>query len=342
MSRGRRNARDETSMNLFPFLAVLICTMGSLIVLLVVMVQQARVRANTPLSTAEPTKSDLSNALAADQERDREEQAQLVMERQQQIEDYRWQAELLRQSYHAAAEQLAEQRLEAMRAAGMLPDAAQTEKPKKVVYGNKKKGKGKDNQASQQAEEVQATESKDAEPEEKAEDKKEEKPAEDDAGDDWDKDSSGDEWDAGDSDDDKFDDLADRLKKVATDDDVEDLIEVEKKKEQERLRELGLRRAEQERIEAEKLAKIQAEQEEANLKLQMAAQKREEGKKICVEIIQQVREIEGVSGVHVMAYRQEELVAEIIEEAGLLPRPMQAGFNGGQEKARPRNRKSNR
>jgi methylenetetrahydrofolate reductase (NADPH) len=45
-----------------------------------------------------------------------------------------------------------------------------------------------------------------------------------------------------------------------------------------------------------------------------------EGKQICVEIIQGVREIEGVCGVHVMAYRQEELVAEIIEEAGLLPR----------------------
>lgn len=48
--------------------------------------------------------------------------------------------------------------------------------------------------------------------------------------------------------------------------------------------------------------------------------KQREGKRICVEIIQQVREIEGVHGVHVMAYRQEELVAEIIEEAGLLPR----------------------
>ena len=45
-----------------------------------------------------------------------------------------------------------------------------------------------------------------------------------------------------------------------------------------------------------------------------------EGKRLCVEIIQQVREIAGVAGVHVMAYRQEELVAEIIEEAGLLPR----------------------
>jgi len=47
----------------------------------------------------------------------------------------------------------------------------------------------------------------------------------------------------------------------------------------------------------------------------------EEGKKICIEIIQQIREIAGVSGVHIMAYRQEELVAEIVQEAGLLPRP---------------------
>lgn len=45
-----------------------------------------------------------------------------------------------------------------------------------------------------------------------------------------------------------------------------------------------------------------------------------EGKQLCIEIIQQVREISGVAGVHVMAYRQEELVAEIIEDAGLLPR----------------------
>jgi methylenetetrahydrofolate reductase (NADPH) len=49
-------------------------------------------------------------------------------------------------------------------------------------------------------------------------------------------------------------------------------------------------------------------------------QKQEEGMRICVEIIQQVREIEGVRGVHVMAYRQEEMVAEIIHRAELLPR----------------------
>ena len=52
----------------------------------------------------------------------------------------------------------------------------------------------------------------------------------------------------------------------------------------------------------------------------------DECKRICIEIIQQVREIEGVSGVHVMAYRQEELVAQIIEEAGLLPRRFQPHY----------------
>jgi methylenetetrahydrofolate reductase (NADPH) len=57
-----------------------------------------------------------------------------------------------------------------------------------------------------------------------------------------------------------------------------------------------------------------------------AERQREEGKRLCVEIIRELREIEGVSGVHVMAYRQEELVAEIIEESGLLPR-RQAGRN---------------
>jgi methylenetetrahydrofolate reductase (NADPH) len=35
-------------------------------------------------------------------------------------------------------------------------------------------------------------------------------------------------------------------------------------------------------------------------------------------LVQKIREIEGVSGVHLMAYRQEELVAEIIQQSGVL------------------------
>ena len=46
--------------------------------------------------------------------------------------------------------------------------------------------------------------------------------------------------------------------------------------------------------------------------------KRAEGKKICIEMVQQVREIEGVAGIHMMAYKQEEFGLEIIEDARLL------------------------
>jgi 5,10-methylenetetrahydrofolate reductase len=51
------------------------------------------------------------------------------------------------------------------------------------------------------------------------------------------------------------------------------------------------------------------------------AKRAEEGTKICIEIIQQVREIEGVSGVHLMCIEWEEIVPQIAEQAGLLPRP---------------------
>lgn len=53
-------------------------------------------------------------------------------------------------------------------------------------------------------------------------------------------------------------------------------------------------------------------------RLDKAQNPRLEGKKLCIELIEQIREIQGVHGVHVMAYRQEELVASIIEEAGIL------------------------
>jgi len=42
---------------------------------------------------------------------------------------------------------------------------------------------------------------------------------------------------------------------------------------------------------------------------------------ICVELIQQMREVPGVAGVHIMAIEWEEAVAEIVQRAGLAPRP---------------------
>jgi len=47
----------------------------------------------------------------------------------------------------------------------------------------------------------------------------------------------------------------------------------------------------------------------------------EEGIKITVELIEQMRQIEGVAGVHIMAVEWEEGVGIIAERAGLLPRP---------------------
>jgi 5,10-methylenetetrahydrofolate reductase len=52
-----------------------------------------------------------------------------------------------------------------------------------------------------------------------------------------------------------------------------------------------------------------------------AADPKAEGIRICVEIIEQVREMPGVAGVHIMAVEWEESVREIAEAAGLLPRP---------------------
>lgn len=49
---------------------------------------------------------------------------------------------------------------------------------------------------------------------------------------------------------------------------------------------------------------------------------KKEGIKTCVDIIHQVREIEGIAGVHIMAIEWEEAVADICEQAKLHPRPM--------------------
>jgi 5,10-methylenetetrahydrofolate reductase len=39
---------------------------------------------------------------------------------------------------------------------------------------------------------------------------------------------------------------------------------------------------------------------------------KEEGMKICIELIEKYKSIEGVSGVHLMGYKQEEDIASVI------------------------------
>lgn len=53
-------------------------------------------------------------------------------------------------------------------------------------------------------------------------------------------------------------------------------------------------------------------------RLEGAKDQKAEGKRLCIDIINEVKDIPGVAGMHVMAYRQEELVAEIVSESGVL------------------------
>jgi methylenetetrahydrofolate reductase (NADPH) len=53
-----------------------------------------------------------------------------------------------------------------------------------------------------------------------------------------------------------------------------------------------------------------------------------EGLKICSEIIEQVKEIPGIAGVHIMAVFWAEAVPEIVTQAGLYPRPNPNNFSG--------------
>jgi methylenetetrahydrofolate reductase (NADPH) len=52
-----------------------------------------------------------------------------------------------------------------------------------------------------------------------------------------------------------------------------------------------------------------------------SADPKEEGVRICLETIEQLREIPGVHGIHVMAIAWEEIVPRLVQEAGLMPRP---------------------
>jgi translation initiation factor 5B len=191
---------------------------------------------------------------------------------------------------------LAQQRLEAMRAAGMeVPSGGgQRQKPD---YGNKKKSKTKEEVEEEEDdyEEEEKVEEDELKPttiveedelkhttkvEEVAVIVEEEKKGADD-----DDDDSGDDWDAdSDASGPAMDALEAKLATVASadnndSDDDEDLIEKEKRLELERLAQLGKERAERDRLQAIALAEMKAQEEEMERRELLIAQKREEGKK---------------------------------------------------------------
>lgn len=96
----RRSASRKTpiGISLFPFLAVLLCTMGALIVLLILVVQQARVQAET---VTDQRKKPL----------DEEEQTRQTRLAQEE-EDWQWKREVLQQQRSQLTQRLADSRLE--------------------------------------------------------------------------------------------------------------------------------------------------------------------------------------------------------------------------------------
>jgi methylenetetrahydrofolate reductase (NADPH) len=67
-----------------------------------------------------------------------------------------------------------------------------------------------------------------------------------------------------------------------------------------------------------------------------------EGRRVCIDLIREIRSIKGVAGVHVMAYRQEESVAEVITESGVLAgrtpwHPDRPTLNPTRNRSKPRN-----
>ena len=90
----RRVTHDEgETVSLFPFLAVLICTMGALIMVLVVMVQQGR---RLAAADSDPTANRLS--------------AEKIQQLQQEREDHVWRLAMLESSHQQGLEKLAESR----------------------------------------------------------------------------------------------------------------------------------------------------------------------------------------------------------------------------------------
>lgn len=62
--------------------------------------------------------------------------------------------------------------------------------------------------------------------------------------------------------------------------------------------------------------------DEVVARMEQAENAKEEGATIAVELIEQLKEIPGVHGVHIMAVGWEDIVSEIAKRAGLLPRPI--------------------
>jgi hypothetical protein len=99
--RRLRATQNQVALSLFPFLAVLICTMGALIVLLVVVVRNAQVQAE-----------EIATVVDSQQIEERQRRQAELAEQQRQREDSLWRLEVLAAQRKELAKQLDRSRLE--------------------------------------------------------------------------------------------------------------------------------------------------------------------------------------------------------------------------------------
>jgi 5,10-methylenetetrahydrofolate reductase len=62
--------------------------------------------------------------------------------------------------------------------------------------------------------------------------------------------------------------------------------------------------------------------DEVVTRMEKAENAKEEGVRIILEIIEQLKEMPGVHGIHIMAVGWEDIVPEMVDKAGLMPRPV--------------------
>ncbi len=111
----RRSRQNDATVTLFPFLAVLICTMGSLIVLLVIVVQQA---GTSPPSPDEIQNADVQSVADSKAHEPPEVDPDIVRQKEleQEKEDLSWRAEMLASSREETRRQLMAEQVELSRA----------------------------------------------------------------------------------------------------------------------------------------------------------------------------------------------------------------------------------
>ena len=126
MSAARRK-REQLAPSLFPFLAVLLCTMGALVLLLMLIVSDAQVTAQEVAQVAEQRKEELQSLADAK-----------LRAQQKQLDDQRFKLEqkrLMLQHFEEHIEELTAELTELFEAIHLAQSSVKTEQEKQCEHG---------------------------------------------------------------------------------------------------------------------------------------------------------------------------------------------------------------